>query len=209
MAARARFLLWLATHPDEGALTDYLARAIRIPRLTAEDETELATRTRAGRRAEEKLAEGGDALTAEARADLEQMAVDGDQAGSRLREANVWLVVSIAERYSGRGVPFPDLLQAGNRGLTRAIQRYDHTKGYPFTAFATWWIRQAITRALAGPPRASQTPEPGSWATDTDRLTQTEQRMLQALGPRAHCRGTSRRTRPILPVTSAQGTQRL
>jgi RNA polymerase primary sigma factor len=163
-------------------LTGHLARAIRIPRLTAEDETELATRTRAGRRAEEKLAEGGDALTAEARANLEQMAVDGDQAGSRLREANGWLVVSIAERYTGRGVPFQDLLQAGSRGLTRAIQRYDHTKGYPFTAFATWWIRQAITRALAGPPRASQTPEPGSGATDTDRLTQTEQRMLQALG---------------------------
>jgi RNA polymerase primary sigma factor len=182
VAGRARFLLWLAAHPDEGALTDYLARAVQLPRLTAEEETELATRTRVGRRAEEMLAEGGDALAGEARADLEQLAVDGDQAGTRLREANLWLVVSIAERYTGRGVPFPDLIQAGNRGLTRAMQRYDPTKGYRFATFATWWIRQAITRALAGPPRASQTPEPGSGTTDTDGLAQTEQRMLRALG---------------------------
>jgi RNA polymerase primary sigma factor len=186
VAGRARFVLWLAAHIGDDALADYLARAVRIPRLTAEEETELATRTRAGRRAEDKLAEGGDALTVEARAYLEQLAVDGDQAATRLHEANLWLVGSIAERYTGRGVPFPELIQAGNRGLSRAIQRYDHTKGYRFATFATWWIRQAITKAVAGRLPASQTPEPrpgpGSWATDIDGLTRTEQRMLQALG---------------------------
>jgi RNA polymerase primary sigma factor len=182
VAGRARFLLWLAEHADDGdgALRDYMARAIRMPRLSAEEETELATRIAAGRRAEEYLAQGGDALTGEARAGLERIAQDGSQAGNRLLEANLWLVVSVAERFTGRGVPFPDLVQEGNLGLIRAIQRYDHTKDYRFAAFAAWWIRQAITRAVTGQPRLPPVPEPEAGVID--ELTLTERRMLQALG---------------------------
>jgi RNA polymerase primary sigma factor len=182
VAGRARFLLWLAAHTDDGdgPLLDYLARAIRMSRLSAEEETELATRIAEGRHAEEYLAQGGDALTGEARASLERIAQDGSQAGNRLLEANLWLVASVAERFTGRGLPFPDLVQEGNLGLIHAIQRYDHTKGHRFPAFATWWIRQAITRAVTGQPRLPPDPEPGAGVID--ELTVTERRMLQALG---------------------------
>jgi RNA polymerase primary sigma factor len=180
VAARARYLLWLAAHTDSGALMDYLARAVRIPRLTAEEETELATRIRAGRRAEEKLAEGGDALTGEARASLQRITQDGGQAGNRLLEANLWQVVSLAERFAGRGVPFPDLIKEGNVGLIRAIQKYDHAKGYRFSTFATWWIRQAMARAATGRPRGTPVREPGDGGMD--ELTLTERWMLKALG---------------------------
>jgi len=182
VAGRARFLLWLATHADDGdgALRDYLARAIRMPRLSAEEETELATRIAAGRHAEEKLTDGGDTLTGEARASLQRIAQDGSQAGNRLLEANLGLVVSVAERFTGRGVAFPDLVQEGNLGLIRAIQRYDHTKHYRFATFATWWIRQAITRAVSGQPRLTPVAEPRGGVID--ELILTERRMLQVLG---------------------------
>lgn len=182
VAGRARFLLWLATHADDGdgALRDYLARAIRMSRLSAEEETELATRIAEGRHAEEYLAQGGDALTGEARASLEQVAQDGGQAGSRLLEASLWLVVSVAERFTGRGLPFPDLVQKGNLGLIRAIQKYDHTKDDRFSAFATWWIRQAVAQAVTGEPRLPPDPEPRVGVID--ELALTEHRMLQALG---------------------------
>jgi RNA polymerase primary sigma factor len=182
VAGRARFLLWLAAHADDGdgALRDYLARAIRMSRLSAEEETELAARIVAGRRAEDKLADGGDKLTGEARASLQRIAQDGSQAGNRLLEANFGLVVSLAERFTGRGVAFPDLVQEGNLGLIRAIQRYDHTKDYRFATFATWWIRQAITQAVTGQPRLTPVPEPDAGVID--ELTLTERRMLQVLG---------------------------
>ncbi len=182
VAGRARFLLWLAAHADDGdgPLRDYLAKAIRMPPLSAEEETELATRIADGRRAEEDLAEGGDALTDEARASLQQVAQDGRQAGNRLLEANLRLVVLVAERFTGRGLPFPDLIQEGNLGLIRAIEKYDRTKPYRFATFATWWIRQAITRAVAGQLRLTRVPE--SEARVIDELTLTERRMLQTLG---------------------------
>jgi RNA polymerase primary sigma factor len=183
VAGRTRFLLWLGTHADDGddgPLRDYLARAVRMSRLTAEEETELATRIRAGHRAEERLAEGGGTLAGEVRASLERVAQDGVQAGTRLQEANLWLVVSVAERFGDRGVPFADLVQEGNRGLTRAVQRYDHTRHYRFAAFAAWWIRRAISRAVAGQPSATPVPEPG--AEGIDRLIRTERRLLQDLG---------------------------
>jgi RNA polymerase primary sigma factor len=178
VAARARFLLWLAANAEGGALLDYAARAARTPRLTAEEETELATRIRAGRRAAEKLAEGGGELTGEARASLQRIAQDGSQAGSRLLDANLWQVVSLAERFTGRGMPFPDLIQEGTVGLTRAIQRYDHTKGHRFAPYASWWIRQAMTRAVA----AGRPPVPEPEAGAIDELTLTERWMLQLLG---------------------------
>jgi RNA polymerase primary sigma factor len=182
VAGRARFLLWLATHADDGdgPLRDYLARAIRMSPLSADEETELAMRIAAGRRAEDKLADDGDTLTSEARASLQQIAQDGSQAGNRLLEANLGLVVSVAERFSGRGVALPDLVQEGNLGLIRAIQRYDHAKHSRFAAFATWWIRQAINRAVTGQPRL--TPIPEREAGFIDELTLTERRMLQVLG---------------------------
>jgi RNA polymerase primary sigma factor len=180
VAERARFLIWLGMHADGGALREDLARAARAPRLTAEEETELAMRMRAGRLAEEKLAEGGGALTGEARASLQQVAQDGGQAGNRLLEANLGLVASLAERFTGRGVPFPDLIQAGSVGLTRAIERYDHTKGYRLSTYATWWIRQAMTRAVAGGlPRVTVAELP---AAGIDELSLAERRMLQVLG---------------------------
>ena len=180
VAGRTRFLLWLAAHTDDGALMAYVARASRLPRLTAEEETELATRLRAGRSAEERLAEGGDTLAGRARANLERAAEDGARAGDRLLEANLALVVSISKRFIGRGMPFPDLIREGRLGLMRAIERYDHTKGYRFTTYATWWIRQAITRGLAARLSLPRVPVPE--ATGIDELTQTERRMLQSLG---------------------------
>jgi RNA polymerase primary sigma factor len=181
-AGRARFLLWLATHADDGdgPLRDYLARAIRMSRLSAGEETELTARIAAGRRAEEYLSRGGDALTDEVRASLQQVAQDGSQAGNRLLEANLWLVVSVAERFAGRGVPFPDLVREGNLGLIRAIEKYDHTKPYRFATFATWWIRQEIGRAVAGQVPRIPVPEPE--ASIIDELALTERRMLQDLG---------------------------
>jgi RNA polymerase primary sigma factor len=204
-AGRAQFLTWLAAHADDGeALVDYVARVAAVPRLTAEAEAELTTRISAGRRAEERLVEEGSA--GEARAGLEHVAEDGLLAGTRLLEANHWLVVSLAERYADRGVPFSDLVREGNRGLIRAVQRYDHAKGYRFATFATWWIRQAIIQAVTGRTRAltgrtvavmaarreeaarevaerlaaAQVGERQS--ADIDGLIRTEHRVLQALG---------------------------
>jgi RNA polymerase primary sigma factor len=179
VAGRARFLLWLAAHSGDGdgALRDNLAGAVRTSRLSAEEETELAARIAEGRRAQEYLARGGDALTDEARGSLRRVAQDGSEAGNRLLEANRSLVVAVAERFAGRGLPFPDLVQEGNLGLVRAIEKYDRTKHFRFTAFATWWIRQAIAKAVAG-----QQPEPEPEARDIDELALTESRMLQMLG---------------------------
>jgi RNA polymerase primary sigma factor len=157
-----------------------VARAARLPRLTAEEETELATRLRAGRSAEERLAESGDTLAGQTRADLERAAEDGTRASDRLLEANLALVVSISKRFIGRGMPYPDLIREGRLGLIRAIERYDHTKGYRFTTYATWWIRQAISRGLAARLSLPRVPVPE--ATGIDELTQTERRMLQSLG---------------------------
>jgi DNA-directed RNA polymerase sigma subunit (sigma70/sigma32) len=158
VAGRTRYLLWLAAHTDDGALMASVARAARLPRLTAEEETDLATRLRAGRSAEERLAECGGTLAGQARADLERAAEDGARASDRLLEANLALVASISKRFTGRGMPYPDLIREGRLGLTRAIERYDPTKGYRFTTYATWWIRQAITRAIADQSRAIRIP---------------------------------------------------
>jgi len=134
---------------DADALRDYLKKVSQVPGLTIEQEAELAQRIEVGLAAEAKLAAGGDRLAAGERIDLEWIAELGTRARNHLLEANLRLVVSLAKRYTGRGVPFPDLVREGNLGLIRAMEKFDHTKGYKFSTYATWWIRQAITQALA------------------------------------------------------------
>ena len=148
---------------DDAALRAYLKKISQVPGLSPAQEAELAQRIEAGLAAEAKLAAdnagdkaGGEgSLSAGQRVDLEWAAELGTRARNHLLEANLRLVVSLAKRYTGRGVPFAKLVQAGNLGLIRAVERFDYTKGYAFSTYATWWIRQAITRALAAddPPR--------------------------------------------------------
>ena len=163
---RARFRAWLGGHPEETAGTDpvqdYLKQIGKIPGLTVEQEAELAQRIEAGLAAERKLAEDGGRLNPGERIDLEWVAEVGTRARNHLLEANLRLVVVLARRFTGRGMPFPDLIQEGNRGLIRAVEKFDYTKGYRFSTYATWWIRQAMTRALANrlPPSAWK-PPPG------------------------------------------------
>jgi DNA-directed RNA polymerase sigma subunit (sigma70/sigma32) len=161
-AGRARFLAWLSEHAEPAAdadpVKDYLKQISKVPGLSAEQEAELAVRIEAGRRAEEKLAEEGPNLSTGQRIDLEWIAEVGTRAKNHLLEANLRLVVSLAKRYTGRGMPFLDLIQEGNLGLIRAVEKFDYTKGYKFSTYATWWIRQAITRALASQPHIQRIP---------------------------------------------------
>jgi RNA polymerase primary sigma factor len=148
---------------DAAALRAYLKKISQVPGLSPAQEAELAQRIEAGLAAEAKLAADNAAdkageegsLSAGQRVDLEWAAELGTRARNHLLEANLRLVVSLAKRYTGRGVPFAKLVQAGNLGLIRAVERFDYTKGYAFSTYATWWIRQAITGALAknDPPR--------------------------------------------------------
>jgi len=138
---------------DAEGVRDYLTQVSKVPGLTADQEAELAKRIEAGLAAELKLAEADERLTASERVDLEWAAEVGTMARKHLLEANLRLVVAVARRFTGRGVPLPDLIHEGNLGLIRAVEHFDYTKGYRFAAYATWWIRQAITRALAGRPR--------------------------------------------------------
>jgi len=146
---------------ERGVSTDlvraYLNGIGRTKLLTAAQEVELAKRVEAGLFAEEKLANGGD-LDARLRADLATIAAEGRAAKNHLLEANLRLVVSIAKRYTGRGMAFLDLIQEGNLGLIRAVEKFDYTKGYKFSTYATWWIRQAITRAMADQARTIRIP---------------------------------------------------
>jgi len=137
---------------------DYLKQIGKVPLLNAEQEVELAKRIEAGLFAEEKLAEGGRAMPHDVRGDLEWIAEDGRRAKNHLLEANLRLVVSLAKRYTGRGMLFLDLIQEGNLGLIRAVEKFDYTKGYKFSTYATWWIRQAITRAIADQARTIRIP---------------------------------------------------
>jgi phage shock protein A len=136
--------------PDASAepVRDYLNKIREISPLDAGQEVELARRIKAGVYAEEKLAEGT-GLNDEQRLDLERIAEDGQRAKNHLLEANLRLVVSLAKRYTGRGLLFLDLIQEGNLGLIRAVEKFDYTQGYKFSTYATWWIRQSITRAMA------------------------------------------------------------
>ena len=144
---------YLAEADDADQVREYLKQVSKVPGLTAEQEAELAQRIEAGLAAERKLAERRDRLTANERVDLEWVAEVGTRARNHLLEANLRLVVAVARRFTGRGMPFLDLIHEGNLGLIRAVEHFDDAKGYRFTTYATWWIRQAITRALAARPR--------------------------------------------------------
>jgi RNA polymerase primary sigma factor len=159
---------------------DYLKQIGKVPLLNAGQEVELAKRIEAGLFAEEKLAEGGRNLCADARIDLEQVAEDGRRAKNHLLEANLRLVVSLARRYTGRGMLFLDLIQEGNLGLIRGVEKFDYTKGYKFSTYATWWIRQAITRAMADQSRTIRLPV--HMAEAISRLARVQRQMLQDLG---------------------------
>ncbi|MGC3860361.1 RNA polymerase sigma factor SigB [Micromonospora chersina] len=146
---------------ERGVSTDlvraYLNGIGRTKLLTAAQEVELSRRIEAGLFAEEKLSTCTPVST-ELRADLELIAAEGRAAKDHLLEANLRLVVSIAKRYTGRGMAFLDLIQEGNLGLIRAVEKFDYTKGYKFSTYATWWIRQAITRAMADQARTIRIP---------------------------------------------------
>ena len=159
---------------------DYLKQIGKVPLLNAEQEVELAKRIEAGLFAEEQLNQEGDNLPADVRAELEWIAEDGRRAKNHLLEANLRLVVSLAKRYTGRGMLFLDLIQEGNLGLIRAVEKFDYTKGYKFSTYATWWIRQAITRAMADQARTIRIPV--HMVEVINKLARVQRQMLQDLG---------------------------
>jgi len=178
----------LAAEGEVGISTDlvraYLKEIGKVPLLTAEMEVELAQRIEAGLFAAEKVrqSEEGEApkLSAALRRDLDWLVHDGQKAKRHLLEANLRLVVSIAKRYLGRGMLFLDLIQEGNLGLIRAVEKFDYTKGYKFSTYATWWIRQAITRAMADQARTIRIPV--HMVEQINKLTRVQREMLQELG---------------------------
>ena len=136
---------------------DYLKQIGKVPLLNAEMEVELAKRIEAGLFSEEKMAKGG-RIGPKLLEELEWISEDGRRAKNHLLEANLRLVVSLAKRYTGRGMLFLDLIQEGNLGLIRAVEKFDYTKGYKFSTYATWWVRQAITRGIAQQARVVRLP---------------------------------------------------
>jgi RNA polymerase primary sigma factor len=158
---------------------DYLKQIGKVPLLNAEQEVELAKRIEAGLFAEEKLAES-ERMNTDQRIDMEWIAEDGRRAKNHLLEANLRLVVSLAKRYTGRGMLFLDLIQEGNLGLIRAVEKFDYTKGYKFSTYATWWIRQAITRAMADQARTIRIPV--HMVEVINKLARVQRQMLQDLG---------------------------
>jgi RNA polymerase primary sigma factor len=139
----------------------YLTQIGRIALLTAEQEVELAKRVEVGLFAAERIREANDSarkLSPQLRRDLRWIVRDGERAKTHLLEANLRLVVSVAKRYTGRGMPLLDLVQEGNVGLIRAVEKFDYTRGFKFSTYATWWIRQAMTRAMADQARTIRIP---------------------------------------------------
>jgi RNA polymerase primary sigma factor len=161
----------------------YLKQIGKVALLNAEEEVELAKRIEAGLYATQlmtELAERGDKLPAAQRRDMMWICRDGDRAKNHLLEANLRLVVSLAKRYTGRGMAFLDLIQEGNLGLIRAVEKFDYTKGYKFSTYATWWIRQAITRAMADQARTIRIPV--HMVEVINKLGRIQRELLQDLG---------------------------
>jgi RNA polymerase primary sigma factor len=158
---------------------DYLKQIGKVALLNAELEVELAKRIEAGLFGEEKLA-GKRKLSKDLERDLRWVVKDGQKAKSHLLEANLRLVVSLAKRYTGRGMQFLDLIQEGNLGLIRAVEKFDYTKGYKFSTYATWWIRQAITRAMADQARTIRIPV--HMVEVINKLARVQRQLLQDLG---------------------------
>nr|WP_084349455.1 RNA polymerase sigma factor [Janibacter limosus] len=158
---------------------DYLKQISKVALLNAEQEVELAKRIEAGLFAEEKLA-SGEKIDMKFKRELWWISQDGKNAKNHLLEANLRLVVSLAKRYTGRGMLFLDLIQEGNLGLIRAVEKFDYTKGYKFSTYATWWIRQAITRAMADQARTIRIPV--HMVEVINKLARVQRQMLQDLG---------------------------
>jgi RNA polymerase primary sigma factor len=158
---------------------DYLKQIGKVALLNAEQEVELAKRIEAGLFSEEKL-NSGEKFAPKLKKELDWIAEDGRRAKNHLLEANLRLVVSLAKRYTGRGMLFLDLIQEGNLGLIRAVEKFDYTKGYKFSTYATWWIRQAITRAMADQARTIRIPV--HMVEVINKLARVQRQMLQDLG---------------------------
>ncbi|GAA1750900.1 hypothetical protein GCM10009834_04730 [Streptomonospora arabica] len=158
----------------------YLREIGRVPLLTAEEEVDLAKSIEAGLFAAEKLRRPGPRTAPDEALDLELIVDEGERAKARLIEANLRLVVSIAKRYLGRGLLLLDLVQEGNLGLIRAVEKFDYTKGFKFSTYATWWIRQAITRAIADQARTIRIPV--HMVETINRLLRVQRQLHQELG---------------------------
>ena len=161
----------------------YLKQIGKVALLNAEEEVELAKRIEAGLYAAERLRraiEAGEKVSPQMRRDLRWIVRDGERAKNHLLEANLRLVVSLAKRYTGRGMAFLDLIQEGNLGLIRAVEKFDYTKGYKFSTYATWWIRQAITRAMADQARTIRIPV--HMVEVINKLGRIQRELLQDLG---------------------------
>jgi RNA polymerase primary sigma factor len=161
----------------------YLKQIGKVALLNAEEEVELAKRIEAGLYAAERMRrsiDAGEKVSPQLRRDLRWIVRDGERAKNHLLEANLRLVVSLAKRYTGRGMAFLDLIQEGNLGLIRAVEKFDYTKGYKFSTYATWWIRQAITRAMADQARTIRIPV--HMVEVINKLGRIQRELLQDLG---------------------------
>ncbi|MGH8935550.1 MAG: RNA polymerase sigma factor RpoD [Acidimicrobiia bacterium] len=169
---------------DELSVSDavrmYLQEIGRVPLLSPQEEVELAMHLEAGRRASVQLVGNGHQLLPEDAAILERAVRAGDRARERLVESNLRLVVSIAKKYVGRGMPLLDLVQEGNLGLMRAVEKFDYRKGFKFSTYATWWIRQAVARALADQARTIRVPV--HMVETINKLAHTQRSLVQELG---------------------------
>ncbi len=164
----------------DDSISLYLKEIGRIPLLTAEQEVSLAKRMEAGRNDKRRLSKGGGRLGYEKRVQLAETVRDGKAAQEHLIKANSRLVVSVAKKYVGRGVPFLDLIQEGNIGLIRAVKKFDYRRGYKFSTYATWWIRQAVTRAIADQGRTIRVPV--HMYEQINRLARVSRQLVQELG---------------------------
>ena len=177
----------------------YLKEIGKVPLLSPDEEIELAKKMSAGNLAKEQLAEAaGSDLPAEELAQLKALVKEGEKSKQKLAEANLRLVVSIAKRYVGRGMLFLDLIQEGNLGLIKAVEKFDYTKGYKFSTYATWWIRQAITRAIADQARTIRIPV--HMVETINKVIRVSRQLLQELG---HDPSPEDKVREILKI--AQG----
>ncbi|HUI90240.1 MAG TPA: sigma-70 family RNA polymerase sigma factor [Anaerolineales bacterium] len=169
---------YLANIDTDDTIGLYLKEVSRVPLLTAEEEVQLAQRIERGRAAREELAKGN--ATARRRADLRKLIEDGWAAREHLITANSRLVISVAKKYMGRGVPFLDLIQEGNIGLIRATKKFDYRRGHKFSTYATWWIRQAVTRAIADQGRTIRVPV--HMGDQINKLLRVQHQLTQRLG---------------------------
>ena len=176
--AKDLFLDDLANIDTDDTIGLYLKEVSRVPLLTAEEEVELAQRIERGRMAREELARGN--VNVRRRQELRRLIEDGWAAREHLITANSRLVISVAKKYMGRGVPFLDLIQEGNIGLIRATKKFDYRRGHKFSTYATWWIRQAVTRAIADQGRTIRVPV--HMGDQINKLLRVQHQLTQRLG---------------------------